>query len=109
MECSLRDTCGRRLGKNFLTLCGIGLVPSRVRPVDAARVAAGPRPRNDHVCIVVMPSPTRKVFPRYDLSQCQLRLRLLEVLTVHHHGPSHPRDLIGERDGRDFDQPALHQ
>src|SRR6516165_7663317 len=35
-------TCGRRLGKNFLTFCSIGRVRSRVRPVDAADVAAGP-------------------------------------------------------------------
>src|SRR6516164_408354 len=31
-------TCGRRLGKNFLTDCSIGRVRSRVRPVDAADV-----------------------------------------------------------------------
>jgi hypothetical protein len=35
-------TCGRRPGKNFLTLCSIGRVRSRVRPVDAAGMAAGP-------------------------------------------------------------------
>lgn len=35
-------TCGRRPGKNFLTFCSIGRVRSRVRPVDAAGVAAGP-------------------------------------------------------------------
>jgi predicted PurR-regulated permease PerM len=35
-------TCGRRLGKNFLTFCSIGRVRSRVRPVCAADVAAGP-------------------------------------------------------------------
>jgi hypothetical protein len=34
-------TCGRRLGKNFLPLLQIGRVRSRVRPVCAARVAAG--------------------------------------------------------------------
>jgi hypothetical protein len=34
-------TCGRRPGKNFLTFCSIGRVRSRVRPVDAAGVAAG--------------------------------------------------------------------
>jgi hypothetical protein len=38
----LRVTCGRRPGKNFLTFCSIGRVRSRVRPVDAAGVAAGP-------------------------------------------------------------------
>jgi hypothetical protein len=35
-------TCGRRPGKNFLTFCSVGRVRSRVRPVDAAGVAAGP-------------------------------------------------------------------
>src|SRR4249920_2286334 len=35
-------TCGRRPGKNFLTFCSIGRVRSRVRPVFAAGVAAGP-------------------------------------------------------------------
>jgi hypothetical protein len=38
----LRVTCGRRPGKNFLTFCSIGRVRSRVRPVDAAGMAAGP-------------------------------------------------------------------
>ena len=37
-ECPLWVTCGRRLGKNFLTDCSIGRVRSRVRPVDAADV-----------------------------------------------------------------------
>ena len=64
------------LGKNFLTFCSIGRVRSRVRPVDAAGVAAGPNalrgsgpnrshglesaltetgspdPRNDRICIM---------------------------------------------------------
>jgi hypothetical protein len=68
-------TCGRRLGKNFLTLLQIGRVRSRVRPVCAADVATGPNavrgsgpnpshafkdaftlagspaPRNDRLCI----------------------------------------------------------
>jgi hypothetical protein len=35
-------TCGRRPGKNFLTFCSIGRVRSRVRPVSAAGMAAGP-------------------------------------------------------------------
>ena len=35
-------TCGRRLGKDFLTFSSFGRVRSRVRPVGAARVAAGP-------------------------------------------------------------------
>jgi len=35
--------CGRRLiDKSFLTECSIGRVRSCVRPVDAARMAAGP-------------------------------------------------------------------
>ena len=34
--------CGWRPGKNFLTFFSIGRVRSRVRPVDAAGVAAGP-------------------------------------------------------------------
>src|SRR5262245_38127738 len=38
----LRVTCGRRPGKNFLTFCSISRVRSRVRPVGAAGVAAGP-------------------------------------------------------------------
>jgi hypothetical protein len=68
-------TCGRRPGKNFLTFCSIGRVRSRVRPVTAAGMAAGPNalrgsgpnrklalesaltqagspdPRNDRICI----------------------------------------------------------
>jgi hypothetical protein len=74
-QCLLWVTCGRRLGKNFLTACSIGRVRSRVRPVDAAGMAAGPNalrgtdpkqkgalgsamtqtgfpvPRNDRICI----------------------------------------------------------
>jgi hypothetical protein len=41
-KCPLWVTCGRRPGKNFLTFCSIGRVRSRVRPVGAADVAAGP-------------------------------------------------------------------
>lgn len=39
---ALRVTCGRRLGKCFLTLVQHWSVRSRVRPVDAALVTAGP-------------------------------------------------------------------
>ena len=80
-------TCGRRLGKNFLTLLQIGRVRSRVRPVCAARVAAGPNalrgsgpnpshafkdaltlagspePRNDRICITSLcPRQFRYIF-----------------------------------------------
>ena len=80
--------CGRRPGKNFLTFCSIGRVRSRVRPVDAAGVAAGPNalrgsgpnrshalesaltqagspvPRNDRICITSS-CPRQLVLPRY--------------------------------------------
>ena len=41
-KCLLWVPCGRRPGKNFLTFCSIGRVRSRVRPVSAAGMAAGP-------------------------------------------------------------------
>ena len=41
-QCPLWVTCGRRPGKNFLTACSIGRVRSRVRPIGAAGMAAGP-------------------------------------------------------------------
>src|SRR6266478_7855909 len=88
----LRVTCGRRPGKNFLTLCSIGRVRSRVRPVDAAGVAAGPNalrgsgpkqsralrrsaltqtgspdPRNDRICIMSS-CPRQLVLPIYLLA-----------------------------------------
>ena len=48
-------TCGRRPGKDFLTFfCSIGRVRSRVRPVGAASVAAGPNARADRVPILFM-------------------------------------------------------
>ena len=45
IQCPLWVTCGRRLGKNFLTLLQHWSGRSRVRPVDAAGVAAGADPR----------------------------------------------------------------
>ena len=85
-------TCGRRPGKNFLTFCSIGRVRSRVRPVDAAGVAAGPNalrgsgskqsralrrsaltqtgspdPRNDRICIMSS-CPRQLVLPIYLLA-----------------------------------------
>ena len=90
-------TCGRRPGKNFLTFCSIGRVRSRVRPVDAAGVAAGPNalrgsgpqqngalwkgaltqagspdPRNDRICIITSSCPRQLVLPIYLLARVML-------------------------------------
>jgi hypothetical protein len=124
-------TCGRRLGKDFLTLLQIGLVRSRVRPVCAARVAAGPNavrgsgpnpshafkdaltlagspdPRNDRICITSFALANLVELVRLCCCRRQ-QFRLGELLATHHHGPSHSRDLVGERDSGDFDRPASH-
>ena len=34
---------------------------------------------------------------------------LLVTLALGHHGPSHPGELVGERDRRDLDRPPVHQ
>src|SRR5262249_32618867 len=104
-----------------------------VRPVDAARMAAGPNalrgsgpnpkhafedamtlagspdPRNDRVCIT-------SLCPRQFLvtSVCrQLRrrqqLRLLESLAAHHHGPGNAGDFVSTRTGSAFNRPTFHQ
>src|SRR5271163_2323476 len=101
--------------------CSIGRVRSRVRPVDAARMAAGPNalrgsgpnpshafkyaltqagspdPRNDRICIT---SSCPRQFVEA-LSLCRLcryweQSRLLESFTAYHHGPGHTRDLVGQ-------------
>jgi hypothetical protein len=123
-------TCGRRPGKNFLTFCSIGRVRSRVRPVDAAGVAAGPNalcgsgpnrshalesalthtgspdPRNDRICITS--SCPRQSVEAPGLSCCWQQSWFLERLCADYHGPGHACDLIGKRNSGDLDRPALH-
>src|SRR5262249_56359851 len=45
---------------------------------------------------------------RHDGSGCE-RDGFLIALTLRHHGPSHSRDLVGERDGRHFGRPPGQQ
>src|SRR5262249_51413200 len=97
-----------------------GRVRSRVRPVCAADLAAGPHalrgsgpnrkhalysaltqtgspdPRNDRFCITSS-CPRQLVLPidRLTFSRCQQQLRLLVSLTTDHDGPGHPRHLVG--------------
>src|ERR1700746_3209341 len=129
-QCRLRVTCGRRPGKNFLTFCSIGRVRSRVRPVDAAGVAAGPNalrgsgpnrshalesaltqtgspdPRNDRICITS--SCPCQFVEALGLSCCRQQSWFLERLCADHHGPGHACDFIGKRNSGDLDRPALH-
>ena len=129
-KCPLWVMCGRRLGKNFLTLRSIGRVRSCVRPVDAARLAAGPNalrgsgpnrshafedaltqagspdPRNDRVCIT---SLCPRQFLRFCQLRCRQQLRLLELLAAHHHGPRHSCDSVSKCNRSDFDRPTIHQ
>jgi hypothetical protein len=89
--CPLWVTCGRRPGKNFLTFLQHWLGAVTCRPVDAARVAAGPNalrgsgpnrkhafkdamtqagspdPRNDRICITSS-CPRQLVLPIYPLA-----------------------------------------
>src|ERR1700753_4190172 len=125
--CRLWVTCGRRPGKNFLTFCSIGRVRSRVRPVDAAgwplalmlcadqvpnklthfgigalTQAGSPDPRNNRICITSScPRQLVLMLPlRWPASRRQQQFRLLVSLGPDHDGPGHPRNLVGERDGR---------
>src|SRR5215471_11000782 len=43
--------------------------------------------------------------PATDSYDAEKQLRLLELLTAHHHGPSHPSDFVSKRNGRDLDRP----
>ena len=126
----LRVTCGRRPGKNFLTFCSIGRVRSRVRPVDAAGVAAGPNalrgsgpnrshalegaltqtgspdPRNDRICITS--SCPCQFVEALGLPRCRQQFWFLEGFCADHHRPGHACDLIGKRNSGNLDRPALH-
>src|SRR6202045_5316545 len=132
-KCQLWVTCGRRPGKNFLTFCSIGRVRSRVRPVTAAGMAAGPNalrgsgpnrkhafeyaltqagspdPRNDRICITSScPRQFVEAFGPCPLCCHRERFRLLEAFPAHHHGPGHACNLVGQCDGSDPDRPAFH-
>ena len=125
-------TCGRRPGKNFLTACSIGRVRSRVPPVGAAGMAAGPNalrgtgpkqkgalgsamtqagspvPRNDRICI------RRHALANWwcRLARClrgQQQLRLPVPFAAGHDGPRHPGDLVGQGNGSHLGRPARHQ
>ena len=56
-----------------------------------------------------MPSPILEAFwlPVW-LSRYREQSRFLEAFPARHHGPGHPRDLVGERHGRDLNRPPLH-
>src|ERR1700704_1084383 len=108
-ECHLWVTCGRRPGKNFLTFCSIGRVRSRVRPVDAAGVAAGPNalrgsspkqkralegaltqtgspdPRNNRICITSS-CPRQLVLPIYLLA-CLMPPATVSAPCISRRGP----------------------
>ena len=106
---------------------------SRVRPVDAARVAAGPNavrgsgpnrfhalgramtqagcpdPRSDRICITSScPHQFVEAFGPCRLCRYWEQSRLLEALRANHDGPRHACDLAGQRDSSDLDQPAFH-
>jgi hypothetical protein len=92
-RCRLWVTCGRRPGKSYFDVLQIGRVRSRVRPVDAAGLAAGPNalrgsgpnrkhafeyaltqagspdPRNDRICITSS-CPRQLVLPELSAGVC---------------------------------------
>src|SRR5262245_57215461 len=110
----------------------IGRVRSCVRPVCAARMAAGPNalrgsgpnrnhafedaltlagspdPRNDRVCITSS-CPRQFVMTSLPGLCGRQQAWFLEALAPHHHGPGHASDLVGKRDGGDLGRPALHE
>ena len=126
------------LARTFLRRCSIGRVRLRVRPVCAARMAAGPNalrglgpnpslafddamtqagspnPRNDRICI--MSSCPRHLANSSDLPSrcwrlcgCGKQPRFPEPLATNHHGPGHASDFVGECYGSDFGRPTPHQ
>jgi hypothetical protein len=73
---------------------------------DASKLASGStgsafravRPPNLHITSDVRRDPLRRK-----------RDRFLVTLALDHHGPGHPGDLVGKRDGGDFGGPPRQQ
>jgi hypothetical protein len=117
--------CGRlRVGKENLHVAELGRVQPCVRPVSAVRMTVGHNalrgsgpghnPAFDHA-LAHVGCPDRQIdrlcitccspfqlshpagWPAGFRSRCE-RDGFLVALTLRHHGPSHSRDLVGERD-----------
>jgi len=79
--------------------------------LGALTQAGSPDPRNNRICITSScPRQLVLVLPIYLLaaSRRQQQFRLLVSLAPDHDGPSHPRNLVGERDGRHLGWPTFH-
>ena len=126
--------CGRlSVGKGFLDVAALWSVRPCVRPVGAARMAAGhnafrgagSRPKARALrrygangfsrlpvstgCRITsrLPFPISSVFSPMRL--LLPRPRLPVALTCGHDGPDHPRRLVGERDGGDLGGPTREE
>jgi len=69
--------------------------------------AGSPDPRNDRICITSSCPRQFDIGPSR-LCRYQQPSRLLEAFAAYHHGPGHPCDLVGQRNGSDLDRPAFH-
>ena len=127
--CPFRAMCGRlRVGKSFFHVLQHWSVQPCVRPVDAVHMTAGhnalrgsgpdqklafknamaqvgcPDRRIDRLCITCC-SPSQPSHHAGCPAQSRLRRKrdgLPITLALGHHGPGHPRNLIGQRDGGDL-------
>jgi hypothetical protein len=121
--------CGRlRVGKSFLHVLQHWSVQPCVRPVDAVHMTAGhnalrgsgpghkpafdnalaqvgcPDRRIDRLCITCC-SPSQPSHHAGCPARSRLRREcdgLFVMLALGHHGPGHPRNLVGKRDGGDL-------
>jgi hypothetical protein len=127
-----RAMCGRlRVGKDFLHVAGLVGAPC-VRPLAAVHMTAGhnalrgsgpgqqhafddamarvgcPDRRIDRLCITCC-SPSQPSHHAGCPARSRLRRQrdgLLVTLVLGHHGPGHPRNLVGKRDGGDLGRAA---
>ena len=94
-----------------------GSGPGQQLAFDNAVAQVGcPDRRVDRSCITcclpfptVLTAPSPALFPFRRSRLSRERDWLLVTLALGHHGPSHPGELVGERDCRDLDWPPVHQ
>src|SRR5450759_2479157 len=80
--------CGRlRVGKNFLHVCSIGRVRSRVRPVDAPVVTSSNRDLRIHPKIIPLPQsihppPLHTSNPAFEIAGVSSRMQIDRRRTI---------------------------
>src|ERR1700674_3095764 len=76
--------------------------------IGALTQAGSPDPRNNRICITSSCPRQLVLLPLYLASRHQQQFRFLVSLVPDHDGPGHPRNLVGERDGRHLGGPTFH-